>query len=74
MDGMQEIPTGKVNERRMNMDTNQDEEDDYGEELNLDDIDPALIEAAGQLGLDRDAFAGPDSEMLQRRVDGDGVN
>lgn len=56
------------------MDTNQDEEDDYGEELNLDDIDPALIEAAGQLGLDRDAFAGPDSEMLQRRVDGDGVN
>lgn len=49
----------------MHLDQNPNQElEDDGEELNLDDIDPALLEAAGQLGLDRDAFAGPDSEML----------
>lgn len=45
MEGIHELATGKGAERRMQ--ASGEDEDDDGEELDLDDIDPALLEAAG---------------------------
>jgi hypothetical protein len=48
MEGIHELATGKGAERRMqaSVEDEDDEDDDDGEELDLDDIDPALLEAA----------------------------
>lgn len=45
MEGIHDLATGKGAERRMQ--ASGEDEDDDGEELDLDDIDPALLEAAG---------------------------
>ena len=68
MEGIHELATGKGAERRMQ--ASAEDDDDDGEELDLDDIDPALLEAA-QLGL-REGFQVPGSELMQRRPDGAG--
>lgn len=70
MEGIHELATGKGADRRMQASAEDDDDDDDGEELDLDDIDPALLEAA-QLGL-REGFQVPGSELMQRRPDVDG--
>jgi hypothetical protein len=47
MEGIHELATGKGAERRMQASGEDEDDDDDGEELDLDDIDPALLEAAG---------------------------
>lgn len=75
MDDMHDLGPGKgVGERRVEgqgEDDDLDDDDDDGEELGLDGIDPALLEAAGH-ALAADGYQVPDSELMRHRTEGVG--
>lgn len=69
---MHELDPRKANQRQVRQEMEDDEDQDGDEVLDLDDIDPALLEAAvQQLAMAPDGYQVPESELMQHHSDGE---
>ena len=71
MDDMHDLDPRKANQRQVRQEMGDDEDQDEDQVLDLDDIDPALLEAAvQQLAMAPDGYQVPESELMQHHSDG----